>query len=1345
MSVGTGAPESSEPTPRSSPHETLGRYQLLERIGQGGMAEVFKAKSLGVEGFEKILVVKRILPHLARHAAFVKMFVHEAKLSVRLSHANIVQVFDLGKVERSTDDAPSYFIAMEYVGGLDLATVLEGLRRGRRSLDSRLPVAAAVYVAAEVAKALDHAHRRLDEQGRPLGIVHRDISPHNILVSWDGDVKVTDFGIARANEAVLDGGAGPSDTDESATVRVSGKISYMSPEQARGETTDARSDLFSLGIVLYQLLAGANPFSAPSRAETSRRVSAAEAPPLALARPDSPRELAAIVARLLAREASERPSSAAEVYEELLAFAYTSGERFGASDLAEFLLPLRTRDLEPEGELAAGVIDVLSERTSADAKTPVEVPSRRGEPGELAAIEPDLASSGDRREVSVLVVPIEAPSDESSDLIESRRILFREVLERHGAWVEDASPTQLVALFGLGDTDGRDGEAAVRAALALSHEPGASRLGGCGVHSGPISVDDGGLPIRDGRLDALVVMAARLASAADGHIALSSLTARLVRRSFVTEEFPAEKSALIEGHVLRGALAFESARSRFVGRKAELKRFGALLATATRGEPQLLLVQGKTGVGKTRFLLEAGRRLERGQFKVSFHTVACPLNGASEPWSALRELLHVLCGTRAGEDAERSLAARPRLRALGLPAQEADGILSLLGAPVSLPAAEIRSGIRAGFERMVASLCKERLHCFAFDDAQAIDPESYDAVVRLVQRAKRLRAVFVMAQRGDTELDAPHTSGLRALQSKRKLQVLELGELSEHDVADLVDYQLGARANSAEVLEYVRSCAGGHPLFIEELVRELCETGVVQVTNGVASLRTAEPPNAPRTLRTLIADRVSRLPQRERRVLQGLAILGEPASTATLAVAIEQILPSVERHIATLEQKGLVVRVGALQLRFASPLYQEIILDAMASTVRHELHSAAAAIYAQAPLGGGEAAERLAFHLHAAGDRPGAVSAYFRAGAERRSLGQVEASVRDLMRGAALAVPDELPVARVLAWLTELGEAVAQARNAPGLREVLAPMLRRVEERGTVVQRASAMVEGARALASVNLFDDAVALLDELAEGLRSGGDGDLPVDVQRAVLAAECELAARQGRIERALTACQRLEALGGALDARTRTAMSVAYASSGATDRALELLDELEKATSPDAPSASASVAKHRAIVHFNRRDFAAAAAESSKSARLALSAGLRFEAALALHNLGDACDRLGDHPRAYAAFVESLELSRQLEHDRLSNTNQLHLCMLDGLRSAESVEEKLKALIRYADARGYLWDVIEGRFLLARLYVAHRQHERARRLLEEVLRSASEHRHGLIEADARELLGQLSLRRG
>ncbi|MBK7399498.1 MAG: serine/threonine protein kinase [Myxococcales bacterium] len=225
---------------------------------------------------------------------------------MRLSHANVVQVFDLGRV------GGALFIAMEYVQGLDLATLLAWNRRR----NAPVAVSVAGYVAAEVAKGLDHAHRRRDEQMRPLGIVHRDVSPQNVLLSYEGEVKVTDFGIAKARD-IMGGDEDDEGVRSDGRISIRGKYAYLAPEQASGGATDARCDIFSLGIVMYEMLAGSNPFAAPTMFETLRRVRLAEHPPLELARPDVPKELAAIVARALAQKPEDRYPDAARLHDDL--------------------------------------------------------------------------------------------------------------------------------------------------------------------------------------------------------------------------------------------------------------------------------------------------------------------------------------------------------------------------------------------------------------------------------------------------------------------------------------------------------------------------------------------------------------------------------------------------------------------------------------------------------------------------------------------------------------------------------------------------------------------------------------------------------------------------------------------------------------------------------------------------------------------------------------------------------------------------------------------------------------------------------------------------------------------
>jgi serine/threonine protein kinase len=278
----------------------FGKFYLLDRIGAGGMAEVFRATFYSHGGFEKNVVIKRIRPEYSDHRNFVDMFVDEAKLSAQLSHPNIVQIIDFGRIR------DHFFLAMEAVDGKDMRTLMKKI--GNRG--QVMPPDFAAFVAHEVAAALQYAHHKTDPLGNGLGIVHRDISPSNLLVSYDGEVKLADFGIAKANTAMH--------VERKGTI--SGKCEYMSPQQARGEPVDARSDMFSLGIVLWEMLTCRRLFHGTSPAETIHRVRTASIPPPSSIVPRVPPGLDAICVRLLARSVEARFADAQDLQDDLADF-----------------------------------------------------------------------------------------------------------------------------------------------------------------------------------------------------------------------------------------------------------------------------------------------------------------------------------------------------------------------------------------------------------------------------------------------------------------------------------------------------------------------------------------------------------------------------------------------------------------------------------------------------------------------------------------------------------------------------------------------------------------------------------------------------------------------------------------------------------------------------------------------------------------------------------------------------------------------------------------------------------------------------------------------------------------
>jgi TonB family protein len=299
------------------PGERFGQYTLLEKIAVGGMAEVWKARMRGVEGFQKTVAIKKILPYMTDSSEFVAMFIDEAKLAAQLSHPNIIHIYDLGKIGRD------FYIAMEYVEGKDLRSLLNGARR----LGLHLPFGLALLIAARLAGALEYAHNKRDFEGRGMGLVHRDVSPQNVLLSLDGDVKLCDFGIAKA----------VSKAGQTQMGALKGKLQYMSPEQAWGKPVDHRSDIFSLGSVLFELLTGERLFSGDTEMSVLESVRQARVRSPRQIDPTIPREIDEVVVRALATLPEERFQSAGEVEQRLEAVLYALKPSPSHTDLAAFV------------------------------------------------------------------------------------------------------------------------------------------------------------------------------------------------------------------------------------------------------------------------------------------------------------------------------------------------------------------------------------------------------------------------------------------------------------------------------------------------------------------------------------------------------------------------------------------------------------------------------------------------------------------------------------------------------------------------------------------------------------------------------------------------------------------------------------------------------------------------------------------------------------------------------------------------------------------------------------------------------------------------------------------------
>ncbi|MCP3141305.1 protein kinase domain-containing protein [Pyxidicoccus xibeiensis] len=446
----------------------VGKYQLVRKLASGGMAEVFLAKAAGPMGFEKTLVLKRILPHLAEDPAFVEMFLGEAKLAAQLEHPNIVQIFDFGEAEGS------YFLAMELIDGITLRRLV------KRAVEAPLPPAICAKLVAFAAEGLGYAHEFCDPlTGEPLGLIHRDVSPDNVLVSRQGAVKVVDFGIAKV--------AGQGHRTQTGVVK--GKVAYMPPEQLQTKPLDRRVDVYALGVVLYELLTGKRPFNATTDVSVMQAILFEQFVPAVERRPDLPVALQQVLDRALAKDRDRRYPDCHALQADLERFVMSTGESVGAYQIARFVAPL-------VAEAAGGTVGATPQPRVQTGPKPATAPSSMQMPV-------DSTSPTTPMPRSMVSMARELPPDFKSAELE------RETLEEPAV---DASsrPTARALPAGGGTARPTTQERSVssaRGAAVSRAEPGLAAAGGRGAGEAwkvpPAVVMEPGLPSPGAELPAL--------------------------------------------------------------------------------------------------------------------------------------------------------------------------------------------------------------------------------------------------------------------------------------------------------------------------------------------------------------------------------------------------------------------------------------------------------------------------------------------------------------------------------------------------------------------------------------------------------------------------------------------------------------------------------------------------------------------------------------------------------------------------------------------------------------------------------------------------------------------------
>jgi serine/threonine protein kinase/tetratricopeptide (TPR) repeat protein len=1241
----------------------LGKYHVLDRIAQGGMAEIYKAKTVGIAGFEKILALKRILPTFAREARFIRSFIDEARIAVTLNHRNIVQVFDFGKADGEL------YLAMELIEGVDLKSALESAREANLGM----PPAVACCILADVAAGLDYAHRKADAEGRPLGIVHCDVSPQNVMLSYEGFIKILDFGVARARFA-----------NPPREKRLRGKPRYMAPEQTRGLIPTAATDVFALGILCWELLTGLPLFEGSDLGEILAAVRRADAPRVSSLNPDVPEYLSEAIARALAPQ-QDRRGDAGEL---AIALARTARELTplpSSRAIAEWLSdvlgtqePYEQTTSEFSSPDPGDRHEAITSTTSTGNTTIItEIGDEVPMPPDLppAHFELDIVSSGDesvdrqddgaalvenRRVVATAVV---ADGGES----QTRRELCRMVAElayKHGALVHGHTGDGLVAVFGL-EVAGEDDIASAMQfsldAVELARETTqADRTGGPSLR---VATRAGIAAQRSARTlhlrgDAIEEARALAREAEPSRPLLTGGTGRLASAQFAFRELPARRLRSRRLRILEllgprdfdeRTRALHQRRGRFVGRLRELERMDAALQqTLVDERRRVIAVVGEAGVGKSRLVAEFVARVQSRPHPPRLIAVAASPVARDAPFWLVGDLLQSALNMppRRGQAARGALIQRLRhvLTPVGMDRAEVDESL----ASVEL-ALELRDGgLGAATEAHASANLRERVTSALRGVRRALAGPLLMVVEDLhladVTSGEVLRSALRSPEGGDPDMVVLTSRGdLEGLPPGT--EIIQLADLEEPERSELVTDRL-AEASTAVTVAAVARRARGNPLFIEELASAVREGGRAEDTDG--GPRAGE---VPAGVRDVLIARVDRLPPETRATLQHAAVVGPVFRSRIL----EELLgSSVHHHLQELVEEGMIVRAdyGAAEvdegeLAFQHDLLQEVVYESLAGAARRRTHARLGKLLAARLDAGREEPPLLvARHLELGGEPTRAAAVWLRAG-QIALAAHDAAEARDAF-SRVLELEGKGPDSRATRREALLGRE--QANRELGDHAAQAGDLSQLEEFavGDVKLEADLANRRATRLLRIGDYAGAVAAAEAAEAAARSAGD-ELSRGEALRVLGEAYE---RTGEFERGLSivseAVEVFRSIGAAHDEmKARIGIGRNHLTRSRYEAAWETYEPiLERLDETADPWLERVVRNHVAVIHLCLGEFEAAMWSARRSMELCEFYGDRARAGDNLSVCGIILTEVGQYHEARERFRDALAIHDQTQ---------------------------------------------------------------------------------------------------
>jgi serine/threonine protein kinase/predicted ATPase len=1293
----------------------FGKYDLLRKIGAGGMAEVFLARSFGAEGLEKLLVIKKILPAFSKNRHFVSMFIDEAKIAVTLSHPNIVQIFEFGQVSRD------YYLAMEHIDGVDLGKLISHARRQHLIC----PPGEAVYICMELAKGLDYAHRKRDQLGEPLDIVHRDVSPQNLLIAREGAVKIVDFGIAKAR----------SISEEEGVVK--GKFAYMPPEQARGGSIDHRSDLYAAGVILFELLVGKSPYGVPGAEVNADMVARAEIKRPRDIIPEISQELDNIVTRALARDPDQRYQTARDLQLDLTRYLYSRGEIHDAGTLATFYNRVFPEIEAPSSKgsqsghspapghlpspIVSDVVPGLSTPGSSRAGSQAGEPAARMIRKSLIAIHGSIRGFTDLRRTH------------GEDKVRALMFDYLKILEnlafKSEAIRERVAEDGFTLLLGLPISTAQDPERAIRLAFdLLDATEGINRNVDPLLKEGEKKLTSGlKISIAIARTDvrteasagrqivyevepnALDLVQSLAASADANEIRCSSEIWRATRRAYRFQEILQDdvgRCYSVEGALSRAERIREGGTTNLYGRDLAKKAIRDIFREVLlSNQSRTLLISGEIGIGKSALVRSFLSELDLREIKIL--QGACLYYDVDTPFSPLIELLRDLVQVGESDSIEiiRQKLETELRRLFGSKQKPADMASLEVSGEFSLSESnsEGPSASEQEYEYLLHSFGPLLGVKYAESAMEALDAEQRKmrtilSIQRLFARLARRRAVVIVLE--DIHwADSLSIEILEAIAKERYPKkilvvltsrptdrierltkitpVIELGELELDDRRRLISDLFGEAAPKLqEAVQQIAERVGGNPLFLRETAESTIERGEDIQLNVI-----------PTTIWGVVAARLDELKAEEREALRWAAAVGGAVSPKLIEMSAGT---EVSAALPRLVERNLLIKEGDGSFTFRNEITRTVAYEGLPPEERREIHGKIfQSLLIRQNAGAALNPAHLAHHAAQAGETQEAVRLYQAAADRARETYSNREALRLYERALSLLTqddPERFPIylhrSRIFSLLSRHSEC----------EEEVAEMVRLSEKLNDPVRTARAYVELARSESDAGRRPQAQKALEVALRTARQAHD--VATEAEAVRLAAE--LFTDLGDLPRGLTLAKRaLEIIG--TDPTRKRLRSLAMKTLGILLRRSGNVSEAISVYSEALPLAQETNDRALQGQLYNNLGVASQLAGKFEDSLRYFKQGLaidqeignRSSVGIKLGNIGQIYLQLGDFPRALKYLQQAQQIQEAIEEtgglaDALTYLARVFL-RLTAPRDARAYAEKALRVAK-GDGRRY-----------------------------------------------------------